>query len=82
MYCFSSWKIYCHGGDIIFTVDEGLRTLLDLRYQKTLKAQKGENGKGKNQHGKAAEPLVVKVPLGTVVTDIETGLIIGDLKWI
>ncbi len=69
-----------NGGDIIFTVDEGLRTLLDLRYQKTLKAQKGENGKGKNQHGKAAEPLVVKVPLGTVVTDIETGLIIGDLK--
>lgn len=69
-----------HGGDIIFAVDEGLHTLLDLRYQKTLKAQKGENGKGKNQHGKGASPLVVKVPLGTVVTDLDTGLILGDLK--
>lgn len=69
-----------HGGDIIFKVDEGLHTLLDLRYQKTLKAKKGENGKGKNQHGKKAEPLIVKVPLGTVITDTDTGLIIGDLK--
>ena len=69
-----------HGGDIIFKVDEGLHTLLDLRYQKIIKAQKGENGKGKNQHGKKAEPLIVKVPLGTVITDTDTGLIIGDLK--
>ncbi len=69
-----------HGGDIIFQVDEGLHTLLDLRYQKILKASKGENGKGKNQHGKGADPLIVKVPLGTVVTDLDTGLIIGDLK--
>ena len=69
-----------HGGDIIFKVDEGLHTLLDLRYQKTLKAPNGENGRGKNQHGKGAENLVVKVPLGTVVTDLETGLIIADLS--
>lgn len=69
-----------HGGDIVFKVDEGLHTLLDLRYQKTLKAPKGENGKGKNQHGKNAEDLIVKVPLGTVITDTDTGLIIGDLK--
>ena len=69
-----------HGGDIIFKVDEGLHTLLDLRYQKLIKAQKGENGRGKNQHGKGAEPLVVKVPLGTVVTDLDTGLILADLK--
>lgn len=69
-----------HGGDIIFKVDTGLHTLLDLRYQKTLKAAKGENGKGKNQHGKGAEPLVVKVPMGTVVTDVDTGFILGDLK--
>ena len=61
-----------HGGDIVF--------ILDLRYQKTLKAPKGENGKGKNQHGKNAEDLIVKVPLGTVITDTDTGLIIGDLK--
>ncbi len=68
-----------HGGDILFQVDEGLHTLLDLRYQKTLKADKGENGRGKNQNGKNAPDLVVKVPLGTVITDADTGLIIGDL---
>ena len=69
-----------HGSDIVFKVDEGLHTLLDLRYQKIIKGQKGENGRGKNQHGKGAEPLIVKVPLGTVVTDLDTGLIIADLS--
>ena len=69
-----------HGADIIFKVDEGLHTLLDLRYQKTIKGANGENGRGKNQHGKGAEPLIVKVPLGTVVTDLETGFIIADLS--
>lgn len=69
-----------HGADIIFKVDEGLHTLLDLRYQKTIKAPKGENGRGKNQHGKGASPFIVKVPLGTVVTDMDTGLIIADLS--
>lgn len=69
-----------HGSDIIFKVDEGLHTLLDLRYQKIIKGKKGENGRGKNQHGKGAEALVVRVPLGTVVTDLDTGLIIADLS--
>ena len=69
-----------HGSDIVFIVDEGLHTLLDLRYQKIIKGSKGENGKGKNQNGKGAEPTVVKVPLGTVVTDMDTGLIIADLS--
>ena len=69
-----------HGGDIIFKVDQGLHTLLDLRYQKVLKAKKGENGRGKNQNGKGAEPLVIKVPQGTVVTDLETGLVLADLS--
>ena len=69
-----------HGADIIFKVDQGLHTLLDLRYQKTIKGLKGENGKGKNQHGKGAQALVVKVPQGTVVTDLDTGLIIADLS--
>ena len=69
-----------HGSDIVFIVDEGLHTLLDLRYQKTIKGPKGENGKGKNQNGKGAEPTIVKVPLGTVVTDMDTGLIIADLS--
>ena len=68
------------GSDIIFKVDEGLHTLLDLRYQKTIKGQKGENGRGKNQHGAGAENLIVKVPQGTVVTDLDTGFIIADLS--
>ena len=54
--------------------------LLDLRYQKTIKGNNGENGRGKNQHGKGAEPLIVKVPLGTVVTDLDTNLVIADLS--
>ena len=69
-----------HGADIIFQVDEGLHTLLDLRYQKTIKGANGENGRGKNQHGKGASPLIVRVPLGTVVTDLDTGLVIADLS--
>ena len=69
-----------HGADIIFKVDEGLHTLLDLRYQKEIKGKKGENGMGKNMHGKGREPLIIKVPQGTVVTDLDTGLILADLK--
>ena len=69
-----------HGSDIIFKVDEGLHTLLDLRYQKLIKGKKGENGKGKNQHGKGAEPIVIKVPQGTVVTDLDTSLVLADLS--
>lgn len=69
-----------HGADIIFKVDEGLHTLLDLRYQKTIKAANGENGRGKNQHGKGAAPMIVKVPQGTVVTDLDTGLVLADLS--
>ena len=69
-----------HGSDIIFKVDEGLHTLLDLRYQKIIKAPKGENGRGKNQHGKGADATIVRVPLGTVVTDMDTGLVIADLS--
>ena len=69
-----------HGSNIIFQVDEGLHTLLDLRYQKLIKGKKGENGKGKNQHGKNATDVIVRVPQGTVVTDLDTGFVICDLK--
>ena len=69
-----------HGADIIFKVDEGLHTLLDLRYQKKIKGENGENGQGKNMHGKGAKPFIVKVPQGTVVTDLDTGLILADLS--
>ncbi len=69
-----------HGSNIKFVVDEGLHTLIDLRYMKTIKGKKGENGRGKNQHGAAAEDIIIKVPQGTVVTDLGTGFIIADLK--
>ena len=68
------------GADIIFKVDTGVHTLLDLRYQKIIKGKKGENGKGKNQYGESMDPIVIKVPLGTVVTDTDTNLIIADLN--
>ena len=68
------------GSDIKFVVDEGLHTLIDLRYMKVVKGPKGENGSGKNQNGKNAEDVIIKVPQGTIVTDEETGLILADLK--
>lgn len=67
------------GGDVIFQVDEGLRTLMDFRYQKHFKADRGENGRPKSQHGANAEPKVVKVPPGTVVRDADTGELLADL---
>jgi GTP-binding protein len=63
----------------VFEVDEGLRTLMDFRYQKHFKAKPGENGRSKSQHGASAEDLVVKVPPGTVVKDADTGELIADL---
>ena len=69
-----------HGSNIIFKVDEGLHTVIDLRYMKTIKGKKGENGRGKNQNGAAAEDVIIKVPQGTIVTDLGTGFIIADLK--
>lgn len=67
------------GGDVIFLVDEGLRTLMDFRYQKHFKADRGEHGQRKNMHGKNAEDLVVKVPPGTMVCDEATGNLLADL---
>lgn len=67
------------GANIIFETDLGLRTLLDLRYQKLIKAPKGANGEGKNKNGKGASDIIIKVPLGTTVKDMDTGLIIADL---
>ena len=67
------------GADIIFKADEGLNTLIDLKYQKLIKGDKGENGLGKGQMGKSAEDKIVRVPVGTIVTDTETNDIIADL---
>lgn len=68
-----------HGGNVVFAVDEGLNTLIDLRYKKKYRAKNGEHGQGKGMHGKNAPDLIIKVPPGTVVSDMETGFILGDL---
>lgn len=68
-----------NGGNIIFKADEGLNTLIDLRYKKLYKAPNGEHGLGKGMHGKNAKDLIIKVPLGTVVTEFDTNLVIADI---
>ena len=68
------------GSNIKFVVDEGLHTLIDLRYMKVIKGDKGENGSGKNQNGSNAEDVIIKVPQGTIITDTDTNLILADLK--
>ncbi|MDF2814253.1 MAG: obg [Paenibacillus sp.] len=67
------------GGDVIFRVDEGLRTLIDFRYQKHFKANRGEKGRNKSQNGANADDMIVRVPPGTVVIDDDTQEILADL---
>lgn len=67
------------GSDIVFVVDEGLNTLLDLRYKKLIRGNNGQNGMGKGMHGANADDVFVKVPMGTVITDCDTGLVLADL---
>lgn len=68
------------GSNIVFKVDTGLHTLLDLRYNRIIKGKKGENGEGKNCNGKNSEDIIIRVPQGTVITDTDSGLIVADLK--
>jgi GTP-binding protein len=67
------------GGNIIFRVEEGLRTLVDFRYKRHYKADRGRHGEGKNMYGASGEDLIVRVPAGTLVKDDDTGEIIADL---
>lgn len=68
-----------NGGSIIFRVDEGLRTLMDFRYNRHYKAKPGQNGMPKGMYGKAADDMVVNVPPGTIVKDFDTGEVIADM---
>lgn len=67
------------GGDVYFIADENLSTLMDFKYKSIFKAESGINGRSKSQHGRCGKDLYIKVPVGTVVKDIKTGNIIGDL---
>lgn len=68
-----------HGGNVVFEVEEGLRTLMDFRYKRHFKAERGEHGMSKGMHGKNAQDYIVKVPPGTVVIDEETQVVLADL---
>ena len=68
-----------NGGNIVFVADEGLKTLIDLRYQKLIKGNKGSNGSGANRTGAMGEDIFIKVPIGTTVIDTDTNLVIADL---
>ncbi|MBP8036070.1 MAG: GTPase ObgE [Negativicutes bacterium] len=67
------------GGDIVFLADRNMNTLLDFRYKKKFKAQKGGDGEDTNKFGRHAEAVVIKVPVGTLVFDEETDELIADL---
>ncbi len=67
------------GGDIVFEVDEGLRTLIDFRYRRKYIAGSGDNGGPAKRTGKSGEDLVIRVPPGTVIKDAETGRILADM---
>ena len=68
------------GGNVVFRGEKNLSTLMDFRYKRKYAAQNGEDGRGGNQSGRGAEDLIVKVPIGTVVKDAESGLVIADVS--
>ncbi len=67
------------GGDVYFTVDPDSNTLVDFRYKKKFKAENGKNGEGARRYGRGGEDLYIKVPLGTIIKDAETGKVLADL---
>ena len=67
------------GGNVWLQADENLNTLVDFRHQKQFRAQRGENGMGRQMYGKGGEDITITVPVGTVVHNVETDEVIGDL---
>lgn len=67
------------GASVIFRVDKGLKTLIDLKITKTIKADKGTNGKGSNMNGQNASDIIIKVPAGTTVINTDTNTVMADL---
>ena len=68
-----------NGGSVVVVADPALTTLLDYKYQRHYKAERGENGRGKDQYGKGGDDLVLKVPVGTVIYDDDSGEVLHDL---
>ncbi len=69
-----------HGGNIVLMADNGFRTLMEFKYKRKHKAESGGNGTGGRSTGKTGEDLILKVPVGTIVKDKETGRVICDLS--
>lgn len=67
------------GGDVVFEGDEGLSTLMDLKYARKIKAEKGHNGEGKDKYGRAGKDKVVRVPVGTQIYDVDREEVVGDI---
>lgn len=67
------------GSNIVFVGDKSLKTLVDLKYKKIIKGSKGENGMGSNRYGKNSEDVIIKVPLGTIIYDDDTSLVVCDI---
>src|SRR5699024_10706682 len=65
--------------DIVFIVDEGLKTLMDFRYNRHFKAERGENGMSKGKHGKNANAYLIPCPPGTTLYDEDTNQVLADL---
>ncbi|MGN6113360.1 MAG: GTPase ObgE, partial [Luteimonas sp.] len=68
-----------NGGDVWLQADENLNTLVDFRHQRSFRAQRGENGMGSQMYGKGGDDITVTVPVGTVITNVDTDEVIGDL---
>lgn len=67
------------GGDVYFIADENMSTLMDFKYKSVFKAEAGVNGRSKSQHGRCGKDLYIKVPIGTMIKEIKSGKVIGDL---
>lgn len=68
------------GGDIVFQVDDNFSTLIDFRYKRKYVADRGENGSSRNCTGKSAQPLVIKVPRGTIIREANSGRVMADMS--
>ena len=67
------------GGSVIMVGEEGLTTLLDFRFNRKIKAERGQDGMSRDMFGKAGSNTYVKVPIGTTIMDADTGIVIGDI---
>ena len=68
------------GGSIVFLADPNMNTLLDFRFSRHFRAERGENGKAKMSSGKNGQDVIIKVPVGTLVREVETGKIVADMN--